>query len=194
MASDRAFTRSGVERTNHTCVVGTPSARRLPVLETVPEAAHDGAPRSSSRPARIRSSDPSNTDERLGVSPRVLTQSRWRSCDFPDPGRSAWRVMFEPPDDPATVVITGEQLHRATGIASDACCWARTAGGMGGGRRAWCSRGCRAGVPEVSEPAPRWQQDDREDEPESEQCSRGWPRSPWPGGWWHARSGRWPRR
>jgi len=25
---------------------------------------------------------------------------------------------------PATVVITGEQLHKATGIASGPCCWA----------------------------------------------------------------------
>jgi hypothetical protein len=37
---------------------------------------------------------------------------------------------------PATGVITGEQLHRATGIASEAGCWAdaaATAGGAGAG-------------------------------------------------------------
>src|SRR5882762_10369803 len=42
------------------------------------------------------------------------------------------QLLPGPPDDPATVVITGEQLHKATGIASEAC-WARAAGGVGAG-------------------------------------------------------------
>src|SRR5947199_8969870 len=33
---------------------------------------------------------------------------------------------------PATGVITGEQLHKATGIASEACCWAGAATAAGG--------------------------------------------------------------
>ena len=71
-----------------------------------------------------------------------------------------------PPDGPATGVITGEQPHRATGIACEASCSAGAGGEMAAGG---CSQGGDARIRDLGQPAPRRQQDNRENEAESEQ-------------------------